>query len=227
MVRISFVNCRTSSSASWKDCRNAGWFVAACSLAHFAAARNKVARRRPGSACAIPYPAGENLLHGGYQIVRYIALCNPSAGPGIARLVLNDRRVVLADDDYCGLRHFLANGAGRFEAVHARHGYIHQDDVRAKPAGQLDRFESIGRFAADQPIAATAQNGSYAPPGGLVIVCDNDADRHRSWSPRLSELSRAADLIRHSSGRSLLPCGRGPDNRRSERKQEYRVSLTA
>jgi hypothetical protein len=56
------------------------------------------------------------------------------------------------------------------EAVHARHGDIHKDDVWTQFPGFIDGLEAIGSFATDVPFGTTVEKGPNATTKvGMVV----------------------------------------------------------
>jgi hypothetical protein len=125
--------------------------------------------------CIITVPVGNRLLNCWYQVVRQIALRNPSGRANLARLLLNKSRVVLADDDYFGFGNFLANDAGGCYAVHAGHRYVHEHYIWSYLACQFDRFEPIGCLTADEAVLVRSEKRTYPTPYRLMVIDDEYA----------------------------------------------------
>jgi hypothetical protein len=67
---------------------------------------------------------------------------------------------------------------GRREAVHRRHPDVHQDDVGPQPAGLRHRVHPVDRRPDDREIGFGVQDQPQAGAHQLLVVDDQDADRH-------------------------------------------------
>ena len=69
----------------------------------------------------------------------------------------------------------FVDDAGRFEAVEARHGDVHDDDFGTQFAGEADGVLSVGGFSAELPFRVVAEDALDAAADNGVIVDDEDA----------------------------------------------------
>ena len=67
------------------------------------------------------------------------------------------------DDGHVGEHLVASERAAGFEAVHARHHRVHQDDVRAQVSGQAHRLGPVPGFADDVDVAGLLQD--HPEPG--------------------------------------------------------------
>ena len=66
--------------------------------------------------------------------------------------------------------------AGRLDAVDPGHPDVHQDDVGAQPAAQLDRLAAVGRLADDRDVVLALRIMPEAGPDERLVVGEQDAD---------------------------------------------------
>ncbi len=68
------------------------------------------------------------------------------------------------------------DATGRLEPVHLRHPDVHEEDVRAFAAREVDRLDAVRGFADDLDVGRrTQQHREPAAHEGLVVG-DGDAD---------------------------------------------------
>jgi hypothetical protein len=110
--------------------------------------------------------AGRDHVDSAEQVGRLDVLQEEAAGPRAQRL--EDVLVSLegGQDDDPDLRQVVVGGdlSGRFEPVHLRHPDVHEDHVRAVPAGQLHSLPSLGGLSHDLDAAGGLQEDSKARP---------------------------------------------------------------
>ena len=79
------------------------------------------------------------------------------AAPTAVDCLLVISGVVLADDEDCGIRKFAADNSCRINAVHLRHGDVHQNNVWPLSASHLHGFFAVAGFTTDRPFGARKQ----------------------------------------------------------------------
>ena len=80
------------------------------------------------------------------------------------------------EDEDLGAGQGAVDLAGGFEAVHVRHGVVHDDKVGPQLGGADDRFPPVGRRGADFPAGLFGVNeGGEAGVDSGVIVGDQHA----------------------------------------------------
>ena len=95
---------------------------------------------------------------------------------------------------------------GRLDAVEGGHADVHDDDVRAAPAGLGDALATVGRLADDLDVILAVEDHPEAGPDELLVVHEQDADAH-AGTPEV--VAAVAD----ASGRwawTRKPVGVGP-----------------
>jgi hypothetical protein len=60
--------------------------------------------------------------------------------------------IILAYDDHLRVRNLLAEKAGSLQAVHTRHGDIHEDEIGMKSLRLFDGLQSVRGFAGNFPV---------------------------------------------------------------------------
>src|SRR3954466_14067902 len=80
------------------------------------------------------------------------ALCLNSGG-----LSGHETRIILADDDDISFREVVPDNARRLDAIHARHGDVHQNQIRAKRTSLLDSLQAVDSLTADCPVRMRGQ----------------------------------------------------------------------
>ena len=64
-----------------------------------------------------------------------------------------------------------------FDAVHVRHGDVHQDDIRPQRVRMRDRLEAVGRVADDCELRSLMENLAERAANSGVIVDDENPQR--------------------------------------------------
>ena len=110
------------------------------------------------------------------QLAREIRFCNEPCRMHFGRLAANYSGIVLADEDNLGVRQVSQNSACGIQSIHARHGDIHQNNLRV----HLDRFlnclGSVGRLATNAPARMFFNQRSQAAAHCGMIICDQNFD---------------------------------------------------
>jgi hypothetical protein len=83
------------------------------------------------------------------------------------------RRVFVSVDDL----------AGRLDAVHVRHADVHQHHIRIELAGERDRLGAVCGLADDLDVGFGAQDHPEAAAHKLLVVREQDANRHARAEP--------------------------------------------
>ena len=72
-----------------------------------------------------------------------------------------------------------ADDASCLQAIHSRHGYIHQHHGRPQSHRFFNAFDSVDCFAGDAPLRAGGKQGTKSAPDDLMIVHDEDVAKHQ------------------------------------------------
>ena len=70
-----------------------------------------------------------------------------------------------------------ADPARRFDAVHPRHGDVHQNDIRAQRVRLRDRLDAVGRVADDRELRPLMENVAERAANSGVIVDNENPER--------------------------------------------------
>ena len=78
-----------------------------------------------------------------------------------------------------------------FDAVHVRHGNVHEDDVRPQRVRLRDRFKAVGRVADDRELRLRREPVAERPAHRRVIVDDENPEDVRGQMALLAFRCRA------------------------------------
>src|ERR1700730_1348500 len=78
--------------------------------------------------------------------------------------------VVRGEEEERNVGHHVAEGGGRFQAVHFGHGEIENDEVGGELLGFLDSVNAVNRFATNGEFGVLAEKGTELPTNDFVIV---------------------------------------------------------
>ncbi len=93
----------------------------------------------------------------GDQLTAEIGFGNEALCANSGRLSGDETRIILADDDDISFRDVVPDNARRLDAIHARHGDVHQNQIRPKRTSLLDSLQAIDSLTADCPLRMRGQ----------------------------------------------------------------------
>jgi len=100
---------------------------------------------------------------------------NPAGGADFLHLANRDVGITVTDEDEFGVGNFAADDLGGFEAVHARHRDVEEDEFGAKGAGFFDGVQAIDGFV--EIGGDGSQESTQIAAHGLVVVDDENFHR--------------------------------------------------
>ena len=132
--------------------------------------------------------AGGDGPYGGKDLAGWGVLEQEAAGTG---LECGEDVLVEMERRQDGHRWRVGGGQdapGRFQAVHARHPDVHQDDVGAQGGRRRAGLHTIGRLADHLDVVAAVEDRPEPEPDQLLVVNEQDADAHVGSTASTSKL---------------------------------------